>query len=137
MAKPMMGPVSTKPCPTCGQADDNPTSCNCSRCGRYCCSTVCERRHWAGAPGSVPCPGVAKEIAAILQEVRGDSMNGCSEKVEDWEEPEFLVDSGASATVVGKGEVKAVKASDPDPNRHYKMADGSIIPIWGRRPSVR
>ena len=41
------------------------------------------------------------------------------------------MDSGASATVVGKGEVRAVTASDPDPCRNYKMADGSTIPHLG------
>ena len=39
---------------------------------------------------------------SLLQEVRGSSINRCSENVKDWEELEFLVDSGASATVVGK-----------------------------------
>ena len=46
-----------------------------------------------------------------------DSINGCDEKVKEWEELEFLVDSGASATVVGMDQVRAVKATDPDPNR--------------------
>ena len=44
---------------------------------------------------------------------------------------ELLVDSGASATVIGKDEVRAVKATDPDPNKHYKLADGSTIPNLG------
>ena len=38
----------------------------------------------------------------LLQEMHVDSINGCDEKAEEWEELEFLVDSGASATVVGK-----------------------------------
>ena len=62
-----------------------------------------------------------------------DCSDGCDEKVEEWEELEFLVDSGASATVVGKDQVKAVKASDPDPNRWYKMADGNIIQNQGEK----
>ena len=37
------------------------------------------------------------------------------------------MDSGASATVVNTDQVKAVKASYPDPNKFYKMADGNII----------
>ena len=40
---------------------------------------------------------------------------------------------GASATVVGKGGVRAVKASDPDPSRRSKMADGKIIPNSGEK----
>ena len=43
------------------------------------------------------------------------------------------MDSGASATVVGESEVRAVKAANADPNRHYKMADGSIIPHKGEK----
>ena len=38
------------------------------------------------------------------------------------------MDSGASATVVGPDQIKAVKATEPDPSRFYNMADGSIIP---------
>ena len=68
---------------------------------------------------------------SILQEMKGNAINGCSETAKEWEELEFLVDSGASATVVGKEDAKAVEASDPDPSRHYKMADGSIIPHLG------
>ena len=37
-----------------------------------------------------------------------ESINGCDEKVEEWKELEFLVDSDAPATVVGKDQVKAV-----------------------------
>ena len=68
---------------------------------------------------------------SILQEMKGNVINGCSETAKEWEELEFLVDSGASATVVGKDDAKAVEASEPDPSRHYKMADGSIIPHMG------
>ena len=63
----------------------------------------------------------------LFQEMHQDCLNGCDEKVEEWEEIEFLVDSGASATVVNTGQVRAVKASEPDPNKYYKMADGSTI----------
>ena len=41
--------------------------------------------------------------------------------------------SGAPARVVGKDQVRAVKASEPDPNRWYKMADGNIIQNRGER----
>ena len=60
------------------------------------------------------------ESTALLQEVRNDQINGCSEEVEEWEEIELLVDSGASATVIGVDVVRGVKASDPDPNRTDK-----------------
>ena len=69
----------------------------------------------------------------LLQEMHVDSINGCDEKIEDWEELEFLGDRGASATVVGKDQVRAVKASEPDPNRWYKMADGNIIQNRGEK----
>ena len=68
-----------------------------------------------------------------MQEVHEDQINGCSEEVEEWEELEFLVDSGASATVVGKEEVRAVQASEPDSSVHYRLADGSRIPNLGEK----
>ena len=46
---------------------------------------------------------------------------------------DLVVDSGASATVVGKGGVRAVKASSPDPNKQYNMFDGSTIPNLGEK----
>ena len=72
-----------------------------------------------------------RDSIKLLQAVRSGSINGCSENAKELEELELLVDSGASATVVGKDEVKAVEASEPDPTRHYKMADGSVIPHLG------
>ena len=77
--------------------------------------------------------GGASDSLGLLQEMRVDSINGCDEEVQEWEELEFLVDSGASATVVGKDQVRAVKASEPDPNRWYKMADGNIIQNRGEK----
>ena len=68
---------------------------------------------------------------SFLEEVRGSSINGCSKNVKEWQELEFLVDSGASATVVGKDVARAVEASDPDPSRHYTIADGRVIPHMG------
>ena len=44
---------------------------------------------------------------------------------------EFLVDTGASATVVGEDDVKAVRAGEVNRDRHYKLADGSQIPHKG------
>ena len=77
--------------------------------------------------------GSAPDSLGLLQEMRVDSINGCDEEVQEWEELEFLVDSGASATVVGKDQVRAVKTSEPDPNRWYKMADGNIIQNRGEK----
>ena len=74
----------------------------------------------SGAKGETACLG-------LFQEMHQDCLNGCDEKIDEWEEIEFLVDSGASATVVNTNQVKAVKASHPDPNKYYKMADGSTI----------
>ena len=58
---------------------------------------------------------------SILQEMKGDTISGCSENAKEWEELEFLVDSGASATVVGKDEGEAGAAAEPDPTRHYTL----------------
>ena len=44
-----------------------------------------------------------------------------------------MVDSGAGTTVITPDEVKAVVAKDPDPNRNYKMADGSMIQDRGTK----
>ena len=38
-----------------------------------------------------------------LIEAHTDEGNGLNDQVEEWEEVEFLVDSGASATVIGDG----------------------------------
>ena len=65
-----------------------------------------------------------------------DKVNSAEELAQDWEEIEFLVDSGASATVIGEDMVKAVKAADPNPNANYKLADGSIIPNKGYKHFV-
>ena len=68
-----------------------------------------------------------------LTEITVDSLNGIEEEVEEWEELESLVDSGAGTTVIGPEDVRAVKASDPDPSRTYKLADGSLIPNRGHK----
>ena len=44
-----------------------------------------------------------------------------------------MVDSGAGTTVISLDEAKAVKPSDPDPSRTYKLADGSIIQDKGTK----
>ena len=62
-----------------------------------------------------------------------NSLNGLSEETEEWEEIEFMVDSGAGTTVIGPEHAKAVRASDPDPDANYKLADGSVIPNEGRK----
>ena len=59
--------------------------------------------------------------------------NGLNEKAEEWEEVEFLVDSGASATVISEDMVKAVSASEPNHSRRYRLADGSTIPSLGTK----
>ena len=60
-------------------------------------------------------------------------MNGISQDVEEWEEIEFMVDSGAGHTVIGPDHVKAVTAGEPEAGRNYKLADGSLIPHMGQK----
>ncbi|MDA8584019.1 hypothetical protein N9L68_07280 [bacterium] len=48
-----------------------------------------------------------------------------------------MVDSGAGTTVVGTEDAKAVKATDPDPNRTYRLADGSLIQSKGQHMSFK
>ena len=44
-----------------------------------------------------------------------------------------MVDSGAGTTVISPDDAKAVKPSDPDPRRTYKLADGSMIQDKGTK----
>ena len=73
------------------------------------------------------------DSARALIEISVDTLNGLSEEAEEWEEIEFMVDSGAGTTVIGPEHAKSVRASDPDPNANYKLADGSIIHNQGRK----
>ena len=68
-----------------------------------------------------------------LVEIKTSPVNGLCRQADEWEELEFLVDSGASASVFGENMVRAVEASDADPHSHYKLADGSIIPNQGKK----
>ena len=68
-----------------------------------------------------------------LIEVTMDALNGLADDVQEWEEIEFMVDSGAGTTVITPDDVKAVKPSDPDPRRTYKLADGSMIQDKGTK----
>ena len=61
-------------------------------------------------------------------EVLTANVNSAEELAQEWEEIEFLVDSGASATVVGDEMVQAVRATYPNPNANDRLADGSTIP---------
>ena len=56
-------------------------------------------------------------LTGSLLVVTTDSINGPEDAAEEWEEVEFMVDSGAGATVVGPEAVEAVQASEPDPSR--------------------
>ena len=72
--------------------------------------------------------------AMTLVEVTVDEANNIGEKFrKEWEEMEFLVDSGASATVIDEESVKVVSPSAPDPNENYGLADGSLIPNKGEK----
>ena len=73
------------------------------------------------------------DSARSLIEISTSSLSGLSEETEEWEEIEFLVDSGAGTTVIGPEHARAVQASDLDPDANYKLADGSIIPNQGRK----
>ena len=72
-----------------------------------------------------------QESVGTLIEMTADQVNGLNHQVEEWEEIEFLVDSGAPVTVVGDEAVRAVQAESPNRERQYKLADGSFIPQRG------
>jgi len=87
-----------------------------------------------GASGTEDaCGPKVMDSARSLIEISMNSLNGLSEETEEWEEIEFMVDSGAGTTVIGPEHAKAVQASDPDPDANYKLADGSIIHNQGRK----
>ena len=65
--------------------------------------------------------------------VRAESLAGLVKKVEESEELEFMVDSGAGHTVVSPEQVKAVPAGEPDAEKNYKLADGSLMPHKGEK----
>ena len=78
-------------------------------------------------------PPADRGTVGVLVEVNPESVNGLDDKVEEWEEIEFLVDNGASATVIGEKNLLAVGASAPSPYKHCKMAGGSLIPHKGSK----
>ena len=80
--------------------------------------------------------GAASGRAGLFQECLSAGLNACGEQVPEWEEIELMVDSGASATVLGADQIKAVKASELDSSRFYKIGDGSIIPHKGQKHFV-
>ena len=78
----------------------------------------------------VSSPGVRVDAGGMMSlvEVSIDGANNIGEEApEEWEEVELLVDSVASAIVIGEESVKAVSPSAPDPNKIYRLADGSLL----------
>ena len=68
-----------------------------------------------------------------LIEVRAESLNGINQNIEEWEELEFMVYSGAGHLVVGPEHVKAVAAGEPEKDKHDKLVGGSMIPHEGSK----
>ena len=68
----------------------------------------------------------------MLVEVTADSLNRMDE-AEEWEEVDFMVDSGAGTCVIAETDLKAVVSSEPDPTWSYIMADGSSVPDGGHK----
>ena len=68
-----------------------------------------------------------------LIDIDAEGGNGLDDQAAEWEEVDFLVDSGASATVLGEESMRAVKASEANRERQYKLADGSYNPRKGQK----
>ena len=68
-----------------------------------------------------------------LIEMGTDGVHGFNEEAPEWEELEFLVDSGASVIGLGDESVKAVQASDANKGRQYKRRTGATSPIKAPR----
>ena len=105
--------------------------CGCSSLGKACPRGAAprDRSCTSRVLGVAPPRGCVGTLEVITE----DEVNGVKENVEEWEEIEFLVDSSASATVIGKDSVHAVSASDPDSRKSYRLVDGSITPDKGRK----
>ena len=78
-------------------------------------------------PGEDATERAGAVVVKTLIELTSDSLNGLGDTVEEWDEVEFMVDSGAGTTVIGLENVKSVQASKPDPNKSYRMANGDVI----------
>ena len=65
-------------------------------------------------PISGPVPGLLRDMGSVgtLIGVHTDEVNGLNDQVEEWEEVELLVDSGASDHVSGIGLVRKTRESD-------------------------
>jgi len=96
-----------------------------------------QKKRCRRASKAVPIPGEgpAEEARSMKSfiEVTMDALNGLADDVQEWEEIEFMVDSGAGTTVISPDDAKAVKPSDPDLRRTYKLADGSMIQDKGTK----
>ena len=62
--------------------------------------------------------------ANSLVDMMTGTVNSAEELAQELEDIEFLVDSGASGTVVGDQMVRAVRATDPTPNANYRLVQG-------------
>ena len=71
----------------------------------------------------------------IIAEITVGSIRAV-EEVPDWGALEMVVDSGASATVIGEDMVKAVSAQNARPDEKYEVADGSRFPHLGENISA-
>ena len=67
----------------------------------------------------------------MLIPIEAEHLNGISQKAEEFEEVDFMVDSGAGHTVIGPEHVKAVTAGEPKAGQRYTLADGSMVPHMG------
>ena len=73
-----------------------------------------------------------RDLTSLI-EVTVDTLNGLEGDIPEWEEIEFMVDSGAGSTVIPTDEVKAVEMMESNSGTQYKMADGSMIPDRGTK----
>ena len=65
-------------------------------------------------PGEDPSESTRSTTTGALTVITATSINGLEKTAEEWEEIEFMVDSGAGVTVVGPENVRPVEASEPD-----------------------
>ena len=79
------------------------------------CSDLTDGSRGELEEGAIPGEDLSESIqtttTGALTIITATSINGLEETAEEWEEIEFMVDSGAGVTVVGPEKVRAVEAS--------------------------
>ena len=92
----------------------------------------CPEDSGVSRPSAVTESGPPSGHVGIIREITVSSARAV-EEVPEWEPLELAVDSGASVTVIGEDQVRAVTATNARPDVKHEVADGSQIPNLGEK----